>query len=123
MKSKAKERLRLRRRRHARIKKKIRGTADRPRLVVFRSLKHLEAQLVDDETGVTLVGLSTRAGVSGEAKDRKGKVATSYLAGKALAEQAKKDGVNEVVFDRGGYPYHGRVQAFAEGAREGGLSF
>ena len=78
MKSKAKERQRLRLRRHARIKKKIRGTADRPRLVVFRSLKHVEGQLVDDDRGVTLHGVSTRAGVSGEAKDRSGKVASSF---------------------------------------------
>ncbi len=123
MKSKAKERQRLRARRHARIRKKVRGTTERPRLVVFRSLRHLEGQLVDDEQGVTLLGISTRGDVSGEAKDRSGKVADCYLAGKKLAEKASQDGVTEIVFDRGGYAYHGRVQAFAEGAREGGLRF
>lgn len=123
MKSNAKRRQRLRARRHARIKKKIRGTPERPRLVVFRSHRHLEGQLVDDERGVTLLGLSTRSGVSGEVEGRSGKVAECYLAGKELAEKATQNGVTEIVFDRGGYPYHGRVRAFAEGAREGGLRF
>lgn len=123
MNSRAKQRQQLRARRHARIRKKIRGTNERPRLVVFRSHKHLEGQLVDDERGVTLLGVSTRGDVSGEAKDRSGKVADCYLAGKKLAEKASQDGVTDIVFDRGGYPYHGRVRAFAEGAREGGLRF
>lgn len=116
-------RRRLRARRHVRIKKKIRGTATRPRLVVFRSLRNLEGQLVDDDRGVTLLGVSTRAGVEGDAGVRSGKVAEAYLAGRKLAEQAVGADVGEIVFDRGGYPYHGRVRAFAEGARDGGLRF
>jgi len=123
MKSKSKLRRQLRARRHARIKKKIRGSADRPRLVVFRSLKNLEGQLVDDDRGVTLVGVTTQGGDASDVKDRTGKVADSYAAGKRLAGQATEKGVTDVVFDRGGYPYHGRVKAFAEGAREGGLRF
>ncbi|MCG8467231.1 MAG: 50S ribosomal protein L18 [Gemmatimonadetes bacterium] len=123
MKSQAKLRRQLRMRRHARIKKKIRGTDGRPRLVVFRSLKHLEGQLVDDDRGVTLLGVSTRGVERGDSDDRSGKVAHAFAAGKRLAAKATENGVTDVVFDRGGYPYHGRVKAFAEGAREGGLRF
>ena len=93
---------------------------------MFRSLKHLEGQLVDDDRGVTIVGLSTRAGDidrSAAGDDLEGKVADSYVAGRKLAERARAAGVETVVFDRGGYPYHGRVKAFAEGARAGGLRF
>ncbi|WP_420447406.1 50S ribosomal protein L18 [Candidatus Palauibacter sp.] len=118
-----KQRHRLRIRRHARIKKKIRGTAERPRLVVFRSLRHLEGQLVDDDRGVTLLGVSTLTGPDGDAGARSGKVAEAYLAGRMLAERAVAADVGVIVFDRGGYPYHGRVRAFAEGARDGGLRF
>ncbi len=123
MKSKSQLRRQLRERRHARIKKKIQGNADRPRLVVFRSLKNLEGQLVDDVLGITLLGVSTQSVDSSGVKDRTGKVAASYAAGKRLADEATEKGVTDVVFDRGGYPYHGRVKAFAEGAREGGLRF
>ncbi|WP_419935015.1 50S ribosomal protein L18 [Candidatus Palauibacter sp.] len=123
IRGRTKQRHRLRTRRHARIKKKIRGTAARPRLVVFRSLRNLEGQLVDDDRGITLIGLSTRAGTEGDAGARSGKVADAYLAGKRLAEKAVGSDVEEIVFDRGGYPYHGRVRAFAEGARDGGLRF
>jgi len=126
MKNRSKERRDYRERRRTRIRKKIRGTADRPRLVVFRSLKHIEGQLVDDERGVTLVGLSTRGGDvsrSDAEEEMAGKIADSYVAGKKLAEQAVEAGVEAVVFDRGGYPYHGRVKAFADGARAGGLRF
>lgn len=124
MKSRAKSRQTYRARRRARIGRKIRGTAERPRLVVFRSLRHIEGQIVDDDRGVTILGVSSRSGVEGEAGDeRSSKVADSYLVGKALAERALASGVESVVFDRGGYPYHGRVKAFAEGAREGGLRF
>lgn len=102
----------------------MRGTADRPRLVVYRSLKHIEGQLVDDDRGATLVGISTLAIEPGaEVEDMTGKVAASYTAGKALAERAKAEGIETVVFDRGGYRYHGRVKAFADGARAGGLKF
>ena len=112
-------------RRHLRIRKKVSGTAERPRLVVFRSLKNIEGQLVDDETGRTIVGLST---LSKDLRDFKAEGSNrrqehAHAAGKALAEQAKEKGITTVVFDRGGYRYHGRVKAFAEGAREGGLKF
>ena len=114
-----------RKRRHYRVRGKVRGTADRPRLVVFRSLKNIEGQLVDDDARVTLAGLST---LSADMKDFKpeGKnrrVEEAFAAGKLLGERAKAQGINAVVFDRGGYKYHGRVKAFAEGAREGGLEF
>ena len=123
IKGRTKRRRRLRARRHTRIKKKIRGTTARPRLVVFRSLRNVEGQLVDDDRGVTLLGVSTRVGTEGDAGERSGKVAEAYLAGRMLAEKAAGAGVGEIVFDRGGYPYHGRVRAFAEGARDGGLRF
>lgn len=113
-----------RQRRHARILKKLRGSSDRPRLVVHRTLNHMEAQLVDDTRGVCLTGISTRAG---EVQDRLGedrtKSAQSRVAGELMAERVKDLGVTRVVFDRGGYRYHGRVKAFADGAREGGLEF
>ena len=114
-----------RRRRHMRIRNKIRGTAERPRLVVYRSLKNIEGQLVDDEAGRTVLGLSTLAeGVRDfEAEGQNRRVEHAFAAGKALAERAKAQGIEAVVFDRGGYKYHGRVKAFAEGAREGGLQF
>ena len=112
-------------RRHRRIRKKIQGTAERPRLVVFRSLKNIEGQLVDDDSSRTLVGVSTLAeelrGFKSES--RMPKVETAFKAGKLLADKAKAAGVEGVVFDRGGYKYHGRVKAFAEGARKGGLEF
>ena len=123
IRGRTKRRQRLRTRRHARIKKKIRGTAARPRLVVFRSLRNVEGQLVDDDRGITLLGVSTRATVGGDAGERSGKIAQAYLAGRRLAEKAVGADVDEIVFDRGGYPYHGRVRAFAEGARDGGLRF
>ena len=106
-------------RRHLRVRKRVVGTAERPRLVVFRSLKHIYAQLVDDERGVTLLGASDAS--EGVEVDGVGKVARSRAAGKLLAEKAKAAGITRVVFDRAGYRYHGRVQAVAEGAREGGL--
>ncbi len=111
-----------RQRRHARILKKIRGTSERPRLVVRRSLRHIEAQLVDDDRGVCITGISTLAKeVQSKVEDDKRKLTQSKIAGQVMAERAKAKGIERVVFDRGGYPYHGRVQAFAEGAREGGL--
>lgn len=114
-----------RQRRHLRIRNKIRGTAERPRLVIYRSLKNIEGQLVDDDTGRTLIGLSTLApdvrDFAAEGQNRR--VEHAFAAGKALAERAKAEGIESVVFDRGGYKYHGRVRAFAEGARDGGLQF
>jgi len=112
-------------RRHRRIRKRIRGTSERPRLVVFRSLKNIEGQLVDDESSTTLLGVSTLAGElrDFESKSQRPKVEIAFEAGKLLADRAKAAGVEKVVFDRGGYRYHGRVKAFAEGARKGGLEF
>jgi large subunit ribosomal protein L18 len=122
--SKSAERRRRRATRHKRVLKKVRGTAERPRLVVFRSLKNIEGQLVDDDRGATLAGITTLAiDTTAEVEDLSGKVAASYAAGKALAEKAKADGIETIVFDRGGYRYQGRVKAFAEGARAGGLKF
>jgi len=114
-----------RKRRHYRVRAKIRGSAERPRLVVFRSLKNIEGQIVDDDAGRTVLGLST---LNADVKDFKpeGKnrrVEQAFVAGQLLAEKAKAQGVSSVVFDRGGYKYHGRVKAFAEGARKGGLEF
>ena len=108
-------------RRHLRVRKKVQGTPERPRLVVFRSIKHIYAQLVDDNQGITLLGVSDDS--EGVAMDGKGKVAKAKAAGKLLAEKAKAKGITKVVFDRGGYRYHGRVQAVADGAREAGLEF
>ena len=120
-----KSRMLQRQRRHQRIRNKIRGTAERPRLVVYRSLRNIEGQLVDDEAGKTMLGMSTLAA---DVRDFKAEGAHrrmehAHAAGKALAERAKTQGIESVVFDRGGYKYHGRVKAFAEGAREGGLQF
>jgi large subunit ribosomal protein L18 len=113
-----------RRRRHYRIRNKITGTSERPRLVVFRSLNHIYAQIVDDSAGRTLVSASTALP---DLKDKlagaKGKTEQSKLVGAALAEKAKSAGIGRVSFDRAGYLYHGRVKALAEGAREGGLEF
>ena len=112
-------------RRHKRLRKKLHGTAQRPRLVVHRSLKNMEGQLVDDETGRTILGLSTLASDlrSFKPEGATRKVEHAFAAGKRLAELAKENGIEAVVFDRGGYQYHGRVKAFADGARKGGLSF
>ncbi|MEO8199765.1 MAG: 50S ribosomal protein L18 [Gemmatimonadota bacterium] len=111
----------LRHRRHLRVRKKVAGTADRPRLAVFRSIKHIYAQLVDDDRGVTLLGVADVS--EGIQVEKNGKVGRGKAVGKLLAEKAKAAGITRVVFDRGGYRYHGRVQAVAEGAREGGLEF
>ena len=118
-----KQRRERRERRHRRVRRKVVGTAERPRLVVFRSLRNIEAQVVDDTNGVTLCGISTlTADVKGDAAEMS-KAERGRLAGKLIAQRAKEAGVTRVVFDRGGYLYHGRVKAFAEGAREGGLEF
>lgn len=107
-------------RRHKRVRKNISGTAERPRLNVYRSLNNIYAQIIDDEKGVTLVAASSMdkgfEGYGGNAEAAKN-------VGKAVAEKALAAGIKTVVFDRGGYVYHGRVAALAEGAREGGLDF
>ena len=109
-----------RERRHRRVRKGVSGTAERPRLVVFRSNRGIEAQLIDDVAGTTLAAASSL----GLTKSFKGnKVAQAAEVGKALASAAKSAGVETAVFDRGGYLYHGRVKALADAAREGGLKF
>jgi large subunit ribosomal protein L18 len=123
-KSKAGVRREQRARRHRRVLKKVRGTAERPRLVVFRSLRNVEGQIVDDDRGVTLLGVTSQSVESVEAEEgMAAKVAASYAAGKQLGERAREQGIEKIVFDRGGYLYHGRVKAFADGARAGGLDF
>ncbi len=110
-----------RRRRHLRVRRRVRGTAERPRLVVFRSLKHIYAQLVDDDRGAVLLGVTDRAAPPVEGA--KGKVGRGFAVGLAVAGRAKERGITRVVFDRAGYAYHGRVKAVADGARKGGLEF
>ncbi|MEQ1936120.1 MAG: 50S ribosomal protein L18 [Fimbriimonadaceae bacterium] len=105
--------------RHVRLRKRMDGTTARPRLAVFRSLKHISAQIIDDSTGTTLVAASSLE------KDLKtaGNAEGAKKVGSTLADRAKKAGINAVIFDRGGYRYHGRVASLADGAREGGLEF
>lgn len=116
----------LRRVRHARVRARVLGTVKRPRLSVFRSAKHLAVQLIDDESSRTLLGLS-EVHLGKEAQLPKGTVnpgvARAFALGKVLARRAGERGISTVVFDRGGYAYHGQVKAVAEGAREGGLKF
>lgn len=106
--------------RHARVRNKISGTSARPRLSVFRSAKHIYAQIIDDETGKTLVSAST---MDKEFDGFGGNKDAARKVGAAIASKATAKGISEVVFDRSGYIYHGRVQELAEGAREGGLKF
>ena len=106
--------------RHKRVRGKISGTKERPRLNVFRSSKHIYAQVIDDITGVTLCCAST---LDKEFKGTTGNADAAKKVGEAIAKKATKLGIEEVVFDRGGYIYHGRVKSLAEGARDGGLKF
>lgn len=106
------------------IRKKISGTAEKPRMVVYRSAKHIYAQLIDDLNGKTLVTVSSRSkDVEGKAGESKGKMELCKIVGKLTAEKAVSQNISAVVFDRNGFLYHGRVKAVAEGAREGGLKF
>ncbi len=131
----------LRKRRHARVRKLVTGTPERPRLAVFRSARHISAQVIDDVSGRTIAAASTleaalrpaagaragegRAGEgrAGEGKAGEGKVAAASVVGRLVAERAQAAGTTTVVFDRGGYKYHGRVAALASAAREAGLEF
>jgi len=115
------DRRKMRRARHARVRKKIVGTPERPRLAVFKSLKHIYAQIIDDSTGRTLIAVSTLSKDFPKAKGTKTELARKV--GEMLGEKALKAGISEVVFDRGGYKYHGRVKALADSAREKGLKF
>ncbi|CAN5586711.1 50S ribosomal protein L18 [soil metagenome] len=106
------------------IRKRISGSADTPRLVVFRSVKHIYGQLVDDFSAKTLMTVSSKSKeITDQLTGAKGKLEVSKLVGKLIAERAKKENISSVVFDRNGYLYHGRVKALAESAREGGLKF
>lgn len=112
-----------REKRARRVRSKVYGTADRPRLSVFRSLKNVYVQIIDDVKGVSLVGLSSSGPELRDQKVEGGKTGMSRVVGKMIAERAKEKGITRVVFDRSGNIYHGRVKAVAEGAREGGLEF
>ncbi len=112
-----------RRKRVKRIRKKISGTPERPRLRVFKSARHIYAQIIDDTRGHTLAAMSTLDKAIREDASLEGKTARARKVGELIAERAKAAGVTAVVFDRGGYIYHGRVKAVSEGAREGGLEF
>jgi len=120
-------RVRNRKDRRDRIKRRyrdtVRGTASRPRLAVYRSLRHVYAQLVDDETGMTLASASTLEKEAAGKVSHTGNAAAGKLVGQLIAERAAGKGVESVVFDRGGFNYHGVIQAIADGAREGGLKF
>jgi large subunit ribosomal protein L18 len=113
----------IRERVHIRIRKKLRGTTERPRLTVFRSTAHIYAQVIDDLKGVTLVAASSTEKVAEGKKVTGGNLAAAKEIGKRVAERAKENGIKKVVFDRGGYIYHGRVKALADAAREAGLEF
>jgi len=105
-----------RKRRHRRVRAKIKGTAEKPRLCVFRSAKHIYAQLIDDEVGKTLA-------LADDSKIKKTGIAAAQEVGKEIAKKAIKEKINKIVFDRGGYKYHGRVKALADAARNAGLEF
>ena len=114
------EKKRIRNRIHQRIRRKLSGTKERPRLAVFRSVAHIYAQIIDDVEGRTLASASS---VDKDGKTKGGNVAAAKAIGKLVAERAKEKGVKQVVFDRGGYQYHGRIKALADAAREAGLEF
>lgn len=114
------EKKEIRNRIHKRIRRKLAGTPERPRLAIFRSVAHIYAQVIDDAAGATLVSASS---VDKGAKTNGGNIAAAKAIGKLVAERAKEKGITKVVFDRGGYQYHGRVKALADAAREAGLEF
>ncbi|MDY6835820.1 MAG: 50S ribosomal protein L18 [Chloroflexota bacterium] len=110
-------------RRHMRVRNKVKGSADRPRLDVFRSANHVYAQIIDDSQGITMVASSTLDLEIRDEVEGKTKVACAQMVGASIAKRATEKGISQVAFDRGGYKYHGRVKALAEAAREGGLVF
>ena len=120
MSDSAKQRRQARIRRHRRVRKKVRGTAERPRLAVHRSNKHISAQVIDDRSGTTLAAAST---TEADLRTSSGTVSGAAKVGELIASRAKDAGITTVVFDRGGNLYHGRIAALAEAAREGGLEF
>jgi large subunit ribosomal protein L18 len=117
------ERIEKRHRRQTRVRCKIRGSSDRPRLSVYRSLHHVYAQVISDETGRTLLAVSTLSPVIRDAANSKASVTAAKLVGKTIAERCREAGISEIVFDRNGFLYHGRVKALADAAREAGLKF
>jgi len=122
MKKETKQKKRIKR--HRRVRAKISGTGDVPRLCVFRSHNHIYAQLIDDEKGITVLDSSDMGKETKKnQKDGAGKVKKAFEVGKEIGQEAIKNKIQKVVFDRGGYKYHGRVKSLAEGAREGGLKF
>jgi|APHM01.1.fsa_nt_gi LSU ribosomal protein L18P len=110
-----------RKRRKKRVRARIKGTPARPRLTVYRSNNYTYAQIIDDTKSETLVSADSREDLSGDSGDREAEVEQAYLVGKKIAERAQEEDIEKVVFDRGGYDYHGRVEAVTEGARDGGL--
>jgi large subunit ribosomal protein L18 len=112
-----------RKRRHARLRERVIGTAAKPRLCVFRSLSSIYAQIIDDAQGVTLISAASVSSGIKEQAEGKNKTQIAELVGSALAKNAQEKGISEVVFDRGGYKYHGRIKALAEAARKAGLKF
>ncbi len=111
---------------HTRIRKHLLGTTERPRLNVYRSVNHIYAQVIDDAKGVTLVAATSvekGKGIKGEKRPTGGNVSSAKEVGKLIAERAKEKGISKVVFDRGGYLYHGRIKALADAARQAGLEF
>jgi large subunit ribosomal protein L18 len=112
-----------RRRRHIRVRERLAGTPDRPRLAVYRSLNHIYAQIIDDTAGHTLVSATDIEADVRSQRNGKKKSELAGLVGEALAKKAREKGITSVVFDRGGFKYHGRVKAFADAARKGGLTF
>jgi large subunit ribosomal protein L18 len=122
--SDVKEKITRRHRRHRRVRRKIEGRTGRPRLAVFRSIRHIYGQLIDDDEGRTLAASSTlEKSVRGKIEGKTSKTEAAGLVGADLAEKARSAGIESVVFDRGGFRYHGRVKALAEAARKGGLKF
>jgi large subunit ribosomal protein L18 len=119
----AKERQEARKKRQVRVRRKVRGSTERPRLCVYRSAKHIYAQIIEDATGTTLVAVSTVSKDVGDAVKFGGNVDAAKLIGKKIAERALAKNITQVVFDRNGFLYHGRIKALADAAREAGLSF
>ena len=119
----AKERRLARQRRHARVRRRVHGTPERPRLSVYRSLKHIRAQVIDDTQGHTLVAASTLDAEVRSELGGKDKSAQAAVVGEVLAKRAQAAGITQVVFDRGGYKYHGRVKSLADAVRKAGLDF
>jgi large subunit ribosomal protein L18 len=113
----------LRQRRHYRLRRRVSGTTERPRLAVFRSLKHIYAQIIDDSQGVTLAAASTMDSDVKSGLKTGGDIGAAKAVGKLVAERGRSNGVSKVVFDRGGFAYHGRIASLADAAREAGLEF